>query len=174
MQSIFWICFGVGVGYIFIGFILGEILNVFDFDADGGLGDGLASPLKPSVIAAFLTVFGGSGVLLIKNEEAVPALLIALLLGVAVAFIFYRFIITPLYGAQNTSAVAKQSLIGSPATVTETIPQGGYGKITYFVNGNVYSAPAKSDDGHGIERMSEVEIAHIEKNTYFVRRRNNG
>ncbi len=89
-------------------------------------------------------------------------------LGLFTAFLMFRLIIVPLNKAQNTSAVEIQSLIGHDAVVTEKIPQGGFGKITYRINGNIYSAPSKSEDGNEISRNTYVEIAHIEKNTYFV------
>ena len=89
-------------------------------------------------------------------------------LGLIVAYLMYRFVIVPLHKAQNTSAVEKQSLIGHNAVVTEKIPQGQFGKITYYVNGNTYSSPAKSEDGNEIIRNTNVQIVHIDKNTYYV------
>lgn len=168
MNTFFWVCFGVGVGYTVIAFLLGEVINVFDFDTDIDFG-GTVSPLKPSVIAAFVTVFGGSGLLLAHYLPVFAVVPAAGLLGVAVAFFMYRFIIVPLSKAQNTSAVEIQSLIGHTAKVTEKIFQGGYGQITYYVNGNTYSSPAKADNGGEIKRNENVEIMYIQDNTYYVR-----
>lgn len=189
MLLLFKVCFGVGIGYTVLAFLLGEVLDLGDFgsdidadfdidfdmdfdvdtdiDFDAGSG-GAVSPLKPACIAAFITVFGGSGILLLPYFGNLLSLMLAGLIGLIVAFLLYRFVIVPLHKAQNTSAVEKQSLIGSNARVTEKIPQGQFGKITYFVNGNTYSAPAKSDDGNEIARNSDVEIVHIDRNTYFV------
>lgn len=171
MQTIFIVCFGVGVGYAALSFLLGEVIGLFDFDSDFDLtGDGI-SPLKPSVVAAFLTVFGGAGFLLIRRTDLLTAVSVASLLALAVSYLMYRYIIVPLHRAQNTSAVEKQSLIGHQATVTELIPQGRFGKITYYVNGNTYSAPAKAEDGNEITRSSAVEIVSIDRNTYYVRKK---
>ncbi len=139
-----------------------------DTDFDGSMDANGVSPFKPTVIAAFLTVFGGVG-LILKNSSPISTLIISAGLGVLVALLFFYFILTPLYRAQNTSSVEKQSLIGKQAMVSEAIMQGRYGKITYIVNGNTYSAPAKSEDGSAIERKSSVSIVYIEKNTFFVR-----
>ena len=76
-----------------------------------------------------------------------------------------------LYNAQNTSTVAKQSLIGADAKVTETIPENKYGKITYVVKAGTYTAPAKSEDGAEIARGAEVTIVSIIKNTYYVKKK---
>ena len=162
------ILFGVGLGYSVIAFIFGEVLNAADVDADFSAG-GTVSPLKPSVIAAFITVFGGSGLILgyfMPMQLAIP---LAGLLGAGVAYLLYRFVVIPLSKAQNTSTVGIQSLIGHPAKVSVKIPQGQFGRITYYVNGNTYSAPAKSEDGQEISRNTKVEIVYIEHNTYFVR-----
>jgi len=169
MQAFFFICFGVGVGYITLAFIIGEALSSFDFDGDTGF-DGKVSPFKLSVLAAFLTVFGGTGLILNNRMLTFLALLCAVIFGFIAAFIIYRFILVPLYKAQSTSAAEKQSFIGCIATVSEYIPQEKYGKITYRMNGNTYTAPAKSEDGAEIKRNEEVVIVHIEKNTYLVRR----
>ncbi|MDR3239672.1 MAG: hypothetical protein LBT44_06245 [Clostridiales bacterium] len=165
------ICFGVGTGYAIISFLLGEIIHIFDFDAEIDLFGGLVSPFKPSVIAAFVTVFGGVGLILSGRLGIFTALGLAALSGMAVSFLMYRYIIVPLYRAQNTSAIEKQGFIGLPAKVTERIPQGQYGKITYYANGNTYSAPAKSQDGSEIGRNEPVVIVCIEKNTYYVEKK---
>lgn len=193
MLLLFKICFGVGIGYTVLAFLLGEVLDLgdfgseidadfdldfdldididTDFDISTGSGPGV-SPLKPACIAAFITVFGGSGILLLPHFSHLLTVFLAGLLGLMVAFLLYRFIIVPLHKAQNTSAVEKQSLIGSNAKVTEKIPQGQFGKITYYVNGNTYSAPAKSSDGNEIPRNTDVQIVHIDRNTYFVANKN--
>lgn len=199
MQTFFFICFGVGAGFTIISFLFGELLGHidagdididtgFDTHIDGGLdtnidggfdthidahancGSGV-SPLKPSVIASFLTVFGGTGLLMIRRYDWIFSLISAGLLGMLVAYLIFRFIIVPLNKSQNTSAVEKQSLIGHNAVVSEFIPQGGYGKITYYAMGNTYSSPAKSESGEPINKKDNVEIVYIEKNTYFVRKK---
>jgi membrane protein implicated in regulation of membrane protease activity len=91
------------------------------------------------------------------------------LLGAAVSFLIYRFVVVPLSKAQNTSAVEIQSLVGHKAKVTEKIFQGGFGQITYHVNGNTYNSPARSENGGEIARGAGVEIIYIQDNTYFVR-----
>lgn len=165
LSIIFFVCFGVGVGFVVISFLIGEI---------GGGADGFeggASFMKPSIIACFLMVFGGVGLIAETRTIYIMAIGISALCAFAVTFLLYRFVITPLYKAQNTSIVEKQSLIGQGAIVTEHIPQGKFGKITFSVSGSRRSAPAKSDDGNEISRGQAVEIVYIDKNTYFVRRK---
>jgi membrane protein implicated in regulation of membrane protease activity len=164
MQTLFMVCFGVGVGFTAIGFLLGEF-------GDGSDSFGANFPLRPVVISIFLTAFGGLGLIMLSRLNLYAAFTVATVISLGLAFCFHRFIIVPLYKAQSTSSVDKQSLIGHTATVTETIPQGGYGKISYVIHGNTHAAPAKSEDGNAIARRELVEIVYIEKNTHHVRRK---
>ncbi len=166
MHTIFTVCFWVGVGYTFISFFLGETVDFLNFDADVDFG----LPIKPAMIAAFLTVFGGIGLVLQSKLPLTFVLLAAVGVGVLVAYLLLKFIIGPLSRAQNTSSVEIQSLVGHPATVTEVIRQGRFGQITYVVNGNTYSSPAKSEDGGEIPRYDRVEIVYIDKNVYYVKK----
>lgn len=172
MQLLFSVCLGVGVGYTILSFILGNLFSIGDFSGDFEMGSNI-SPIKPAPIAAFLTVFGGVGLIFINTFKFITVLSIASTLGVLVGYLIYRFILIPLHKAQNTSTVEKQSLIGHEATVTNKILQGSYGKITYHVNGSTLSSPAKSEDGNEISVGTTVEIIYIEHNTYYVRPKNN-
>lgn len=163
LDTIFTVLFGVGMGYALIGFVFGEIIGHGDTDVTS------LSPLKPSVIASFIIVFGGTGLIFMRVFIPITAIPLAGLTATAVAFVFYRFIMVPLSKAQNTTAIEQKSLIGKSASVSEKIPQGGYGKIKYVVNESTYTAPAKSDSGDEIARNASVEIISIEKNTFFVR-----
>lgn len=168
-MQLFWICFGVGVVYTLISFCLGQLFDFLDFNGEVDLGSNI-SPLKPAVIAAFVTIFGGIGIILMKSSISfIISLSISFIAAAIIAFIIYKYIIVKLYRAQNTSAVEIQKLIGQRAKVTLAIPQGGYGKITYTVNGNTYNSPAKSEDGCGISTGKDVKIIYINKNTYYVK-----
>lgn len=172
MQLLFSVCLCVGVGYTIISLILGNILSIGDFSGDFEIGTNI-SPLKPAPIAAFLTVFGGVGLIFINSFNFITVLSVAFSFGILAGFIIYRFILIPLHKAQNTSTVEKQSLIGHDATVNHKILQGKYGKISYHVNGSTFSSPAKSEDGNEIPVGTTVEIIYIEHNTYYVRPKNN-
>ena len=163
METFFTILLGVGVGYAVIGFLLGEVIGHGDTNVTH------ISPFKPVVMAAFVIVFGGTGLLFVRFLLPIVAVPLAGLAGVAVSYAFYKGIIIPLSNAQNTTAVAIQSLVGHHAKVTEKILQGQFGKITYKVNDSTYTAPAKSEDGNIIERNASVEIVYIENNAYYVR-----
>jgi membrane protein implicated in regulation of membrane protease activity len=168
-MQLFYVCFGVGVAYTVISFVLGQIFDLFDFSGDIEVGSTI-SPLKPVVIATFVTTFGGVGIILMKkNFGFMYSCVLAVGIAAFMAYILYNYVIIKLYQAQNTSAIERQKLIGHKAKVTLAIRQGGYGKITYTINGNTYNSPAKAEDGSEILVGQQVEIVYIDKNTYYVK-----
>ena len=160
------ILFGVGLGFIVLSFIIG---GLFDIESPS------FSFLQPKLIAIFLTVMGGLGLILdpimYGFVGGAGIVLFASFLGALfVSGLIHRLVIVPLYKAQNTSAFDKQATIGISAEVISPIPQGGYGKIRYSISGSTVTSPAKSDDGNAIDSGEYVDIIYIEKNTYFVKK----
>ncbi|WP_347488436.1 hypothetical protein [Desulfoscipio sp. XC116] len=177
----FQLCFWVGVLFTAVSFMLGQLFDLTelgaDFDTDpdtnttaSAKGETIISPFKPVVIAAFITVFGGVGIIGLHYLEfgAPIALTIALISALSTSFLMFRFLLVPLYKAQSTGAVSQKELIGFPATVRLDIKGGGFGRITYSVNNNTYSAPAKSLDNEEILKGSKVAIVDINKNIFMV------
>ena len=162
MYTIF---FFVGIGFILISFLLGAV-------AETDVGP--MAILQPKLIAVFLVVTGGLGMIFSARWDstlgAPIVLVVSVASGMAVAGIIHRFVIMPLHRAQNTSAHDKQATIGTWAKVISPIPQGGYGKIKYSVSGAVVTSPAKSEDGGEISNGENVAIVFIEGNTFFVKR----
>ena len=172
MFTFFQICFGVGVVLTVVMFLLGGVLDLFDgldFDFDFlDLNLGIPSPM---LILIFITVFGGSGMLLLSFFEAAPAIVVvvsAVLIGFAISTFINQGIIKPLKGAQNTSTPEEEEIIGLPANVIETIEKGGCGEITYSIHGNTYSSPAKAVNGEAIAKGTTVAICWIRDYVYYV------
>ncbi|SFH29791.1 Membrane protein implicated in regulation of membrane protease activity [Desulfotomaculum arcticum] len=179
LMKIFQLCFGVGAIFAAASFVLGQLLDFADIDgdfdtapetdADGPGTEAPISPFKPVIMAAFLTVFGGVGIIgagYLKMHLAI-ALPLALACGLLISTLMYKFLLVPLYKAQ-TGAVSQRDLIGQIATVTMGIYEGRFGKITYVVNGNTYTAPARTVDGEEIPGGTKVAIVDIKKNVYMV------
>jgi len=188
MLMLFQVCFVTGVLYTVISFLLGHLLDAAGFDGDldadveigvdadagidldGDLAGVSVSPLKPITVAAFVTVFGGTGMILMRTGFGpLLAAAAAVALGFAVSFLLYRFIVVPLYRAQNTSAISQKLLVGSLAHATLTMKEKSFGKIRYTAEGNTYSAPAKSVDGKMIAKGAPVVIIDIKKNIFYVK-----
>lgn len=173
MLKFFQICFLTGTVYTVISFLLGQLFDFADVDGDidfdGDITGVSVSPLKPIVIVAFTTVLGGIGIILIKlGLSAVTALIIAACSGFLVAFLIYRYIVVPLYKAQNTSAASQKELIGLRAKMKLGTRDNSFGRVSYIINGNTYTAPAKSLDGKEICINEDVIIVDIQKNIFYV------
>jgi len=157
--------FGVGVGFVLLSFFADTML---DFEGFGFFF------LQPKLIAVFLTVTGGVGMILTSRFEGVLVagiiLLLSVLGGLLVAGFIYRCVIVPLKKRENTSTFHKEDTIGTTAKVVSTIPKGGYGKIRYSVSGSYVTGPARSEDDSDVNIGEKVFILDIEKGTYIVRR----
>ena len=173
MLTFFQVCFFVGVGLTILSVIIGNVFDALDFDGlDLDVFDiDIFLPISPMLTLIFLTVFGGSGIILYNITNGFLVFLstfISLAIGVGVSFIIYKFIISPLKKAQNTSSPTKEQLIGLNAVVTETIQQDGYGEISYIWSGSSFKAPAKSTEHVKIEKGMDVAICWIEDYTFYV------
>lgn len=184
MLKLFQVCFYTGTAYTVIGFLLGHLLDFSGFDGDvdidmdmdldldaaGDVSGASVSPIKPIIIAAFATVFGGAGMIFLRNGYSKPiSAAAASALGLAVAFMLYRLIIVPLHRIQNTSAVSQAALVGNLARAALPMEEKSFGKINYTIEGNIYSAPAKSIDGKAISKGAPVVIIDIKKNVFYVK-----
>ena len=160
------IFFGVGVGFVVLTLILGNFLES-DVTA--------LSFFKPKLIAVFLTVTGGVGLLLTPRFYGMAGdgivLAISVSGGFLIASLINIFVIKPLHRAQNTSTFNKQDAVGQLAEVVALIPcGGGYGKIRYSISGSVVTGAAKSEDESEIRIGENAEITRVEGSTYFVKK----
>lgn len=169
MLQMFEICFWTGVIFTTVSFVLGQFFDCIDFDTEFDFLGLPVSPLKPVLMAAFVTVFGGVGMISMeRGVEGVVSIGIALFFAFLAGALFYRYIIVPLYKAENTGAISQEELIGHLAKISIGIKGKGFGKISYTVNGNIYTAPAKSIEEIDIAVGTEVVIIEIKNNIFYV------
>ena len=182
MFRLFQLCFWVGVLFTFATFILGQFFDFADIDGDidfdsdldldGDVPGYAISPLKPIIITSFITVFGGIGMLMLnRGIDGKLSAIIACVSGFVVSTVIYKFVIVPLYNAQNTSAVSQANLIGKEGKATLIITNSSYGHIIYSIGGNSYSAPAKTIGDEIIHKGEDVVIIKIENNIFYVERK---
>jgi len=138
--------------------------------AGGSEANVAISPFKPTVISAFVTTFGGIGIIL-SRQGLLPILVLlgALAAGFIAGFILYQFVVVPLYRAQNTSSVSERYLKGAIGKMDLTAEGKTYGKVSYIVNGNTMTSPALSWNGELIPRGKTVVVVDIKKNTFYVK-----
>jgi membrane protein implicated in regulation of membrane protease activity len=139
------------------------------FDIDGDFFGFGVSPLKPVIIAIFITVFGGVGIIGVNADMSHWAsACIGFFVAFICSFLIYRFIIIPLYKIQNKGAVEQKTLVGQIGRVTLGMKEQKFGKISYVVNDNTYTAPAKSYNEEEIAKGNEVVIVDVKNNVFYV------
>ncbi len=178
MTTFFTSCFLIGVFVTVVSFLVGGLFDLAGMDGldlDIG-GVDIDIPLSPTVYLGFITVFGATGLILLKQTSLgnVFIILIAAAAGMACSMFLYRCVILPLRRAQNTSAAEESELLGLEAYVNERITKGKYGEIRYCIHGNSYTSPAKScDEDLSFEVNEKVYIRRIEDHVFYVNRTQN-
>jgi membrane-bound ClpP family serine protease len=153
-------------------------LGGHDFDVGGGdMGDfGGAgahfSPLSPTLISFFLTVFGGVGGvgMSLWHIEFRYALLIALVTALGSATIVYLVLCKVFEATQGGVEVNVAELVGHEGEVITGIPKNGMGEIALITAGGRINGPARSADGKAIALNTTVRIVKIVGGTYIVRK----
>ena len=177
------ICFGVGLLFAIVSALMGHLFGGgHDAHADIGTGGhaeagfqdtgmpGL-SPFSPTTISAFITAFGGIGLVLSRIEATrnpwisaplatVGALIIAALVVMLFGTIFHK--------TQSSSESRVGTLIGTSGTVITPIPPNGVGEIAYVQGGTRYSAPARDERGEAVAGGQTVKIVRIVGSQFYV------
>lgn len=163
METFMMALFIIGVGYAVLTTIVGDVFGV-----EASVGD--LPYLSPTVIATFVTVFGGLGYLLLHHTDlgSISVAGIALLsaLGVSSAMLF--LVVIPLHAAQKGTALSAKTMIGCPAQVVTSIDAQRVGEIVYEQGGSRHSAPAKAMNSIPIEQGADVRIVGEVSGTFVV------
>jgi membrane protein implicated in regulation of membrane protease activity len=129
------------------------------------------SPLSPITIAAFITSFGGVGIVTTQLFGVKPeisllwATLGGFVAGGAVYLVYGRLLV----GMQASSEVRAGELGGIVGQVITPITAGGVGEIIYVAKGSRISSPARSVSGQAIPRGTVVTIERMVGRTALVR-----
>ena len=178
---IYIICLGVGLAFTLLSALFG---HVFGGHADhGGHVDGShghaeagadgsdmpgVSAMSPTIIASFVTAFGGFGIILSQFNATKPPLISAPLsiVGGCLIASCVLWLLRGIFSHTQSSSESKvASLVGQTATVISPIPVNGVGEIAYVQAGTRYTAPARLENGvttvgnGGLVRISRV-IGH--------------
>lgn len=119
--------------------------------------------LSPISIAAFITSFGGVGIIATQgfNANGTQSLLWAiggaLVIAVLSHLAFFYIFIAP----QASSAVKTADVIGVTAEVTAPIPGDSVGEIAYVAMGERHTSTARSNNGRTIPRGALVTIESL-------------
>lgn len=159
------VLFAAGVGYAILATILGDVFGL-------GAHAGELPFLSPTIIATFVTVFGGLGYLMLHNTDwsPLPIAGIALIGALGVSTAVLLLVVLPLYAAQKGEALSAKGMIGCEAKVITSIEAERLGEIVYEQGGTRHNAPAKSTEAVTIQSGSRVRILDELAGTFLVER----
>jgi hypothetical protein len=126
--------------------------------------------LSPISIAAFITSFGGIGIIATQGFRAGGAASLLWAIGgsivVALAshLLFFYIFIAP----QASSALKTSDVIGVTAEVTAPIPGDSVGEIAYVAMGERHVATARSRDRSPIPRGALVTVLELAGTVFIV------
>jgi hypothetical protein len=183
MTTLFVVCFIAGLGLSLVSFVSGlQHVTVFDNIFHGhrllhmprairhaGVKRARASSMiNAAAITAFLTWFGGGGLLL----ERLTAWVLPLVVGGAVAIgVSGGAVINSAIGAlaRRESLAESLSMIGVIArTVIPIREKDGTGEIVFTHAGTRRVAGARSESGRAIPKGTEVIVTRYEKGIAYV------
>jgi len=183
MTSLFIICFIAGLGLSVVSFVSGlERVNVFDHVFHGhrvlhlprgthhhaGPHRAKSSMINAAAITAFLTWFGGGGLLL---ERLTPWSGALQLTGAGVIGLVGGAVINSVINAlsRRESLAESLNMTGVIARTVVPIRAGdGTGEIVFTHSGARRVAAARSDDGRAIDKGTEVVVTKYEKGIAYV------
>src|SRR5881397_3989698 len=129
------------------------------------------SPFSPTIIASFVTAFGGFGMIFSKIEatrnpwiSAPLSVLSGFVIAAGVFWIFDQLFTK----TQSSSESQVTALIGATATIITPIPAYGVGEIAYIDNGTRYTAPARVVTGVALATGQTVKISKIVGSQFYV------
>lgn len=183
MTTIFLVCFVAGLGLSVVSFVSGlQHVTLFDNIFHGhrmlhlpnvirhaGVKHGRAgSMVNAAAITAFLTWFGGGGLLL---ERLTPLAHTLVMGGAAVVGLtggaFINSVINAL--ARRESTAESLSMIGVIGKTVVPIRAGdGTGEIVFTHAGTRRVAGARSENGRAITKGTEVVVTRYEKGIAYV------
>jgi len=184
MDSFYLICFSVGLilsllsviggfAHVHVGRIhIGHMAHGHASHTAAHRGRGL-SAVNGFTITAFLCWFGGTGYLLHHfNIFVAPLVLIlAVLGGIFGAMLLWAILFKVLLPRERILTPEDTEMAGVLAHVSDSIrDSNGVGEIIFSQTGARRAAAARSEDGHAIERGTEVVVIRYERGIAYVRR----
>lgn len=160
---VFLIIFGVGFMLTAVTFVVGELFDFGGGEADTLGADG-ASPFSSRVLFVFMTAFGGFGFIAQSADWGLPAAVLSGLIGGgAVAAGTFFLIVLPMARQQGTTSLKNEDLLILEGEVTDDIPAGGLGKVTFVPPGTGarVSKAARSQSGGHIAPGTVVRVVNV-------------
>jgi hypothetical protein len=168
----------LGVTYAAIAGFMGWFSDIggsgdIHVDASGHLDAGHVHPLSGTVIATFVTGFGGGGILAhyLLEWSLVAGLAMATVSGLVVAGAAFLVLDLLFSQTQAGSEFEMSEIAGRDAEVITAIPENGAGEVAYVIRGQREVSPARTISGLAMPRGRLAVIERVSGNTVYVRPR---
>jgi membrane protein implicated in regulation of membrane protease activity len=137
----------------------------------GGVDAGELAPINFGTIAAFLAWFGGTGYLLARFSTFwfLLGFAMACASGFVGAAIVFFFLAKVLIRHDEELNPADYDMVGVLGTISSNIRPSGTGEMIFSQAGARRASPARSDDGVGIVKGTEVVVTRYERGVAYVR-----
>lgn len=174
--------FFLGVGFLFT-LISAAMGHVFGHSGHVGGSHGSAeagadssdmpgvSAFSPTIIACFVSAFGGLGVIFSEVPATKPALIsapLSVLGATCIAGVVLSVLRRLLVHTQGSSEGHVGELVGVQANIVSPIPENGVGEIAYVQGGCRYTAPARENSGQPVSVGRTVKITKIVGSQFYV------
>ena len=181
VYSIYLFCLVVGLVFTLLSVTVGHFFGGHGDHVGGSGGHAEAgadssdmpgiSIFSPTIIATFITAFGGFGIIFTEipgTDKAVISAPLAIVSAFSVAGILYKFLSILFNHTQGSSESHVAALVGTGASVITPIPENGVGEIAYVVGGTRYTAPARVESGKAVAGGKSVKITRVAGTQFYV------
>jgi len=170
METLFWVCFLVGILYTLIVVIFGDALAGAIDASTEWLNISHLPILQPTTLMGGLTVFGGAGIVMSRLSawSALTIICLALLAAVIGTILIYYVYIKPMADAEVSLSYSIVELIGKQAEVSIPIPAEGYGEVIIRTAGGIVSHIASSFDRVAIAGEATVVVVDLDDGVLLV------
>lgn len=181
--TIYLICLGAGLVFTLVSALAGHIFggDGHDGHVDGSGGHAEAgadssdmpgvSAFSPTMIAAFVSAFGGFGIIFDKipaTHSPWFSAPLAVICGFLTASALVWLLRQLFSKTQSSSESRVATLVGLNATIVTPIPENGVGEIAYVQSGSRYSAPARTENGAAVAMGKAVKITRVVGTQFYV------
>jgi len=181
VYAIYLFCLVVGFVFTLLSALLGHFFGGHGDHVGGSEGHAEAgadssdmpgiSIFSPTIIAAFITAFGGFGIIFSEIPATKPAVIsapLAIFTALGVAGCLYKLLAVLFSHTQGSSEPHVAALVGTDANVITPIPPNGVGEIAYVVRGTRYTAPARTENGNAVDSGRPVKIIRVVGTQFYV------
>jgi len=181
VYTIYLFCLVVGLAFTLLSVALGHFFGGHGEHVGGSMGHAEAgadssdmpgiSIFSPTIIAAFVTAFGGFGIIFTEipaTSKPVISAPLSIIAAFVVAGCLYKLLAVLFSHTQGSSESHVAALVGTEANIITPIPENGVGEIAYVVRGTRYTAPARVENGKPIAGGQSVKIKRVVGTQFYV------